>query len=416
MHKEYKSLYTTKKRYTLVTGGRASLKSSTIMDFATRLSYGKNQGVLICRYTMTSAEKSIIPEFEKQAKQNGSFNDFQKRGNKYTNKYTDSWIMFSGIKTSQGDQTANLKSIPDLSVLIIDEGEDFTDEETFDDIDDSIRGNEVPNRVIWVQNPSDHAHFIFKRWIENTHYKREIENDYVQISTNEDVEHIHTTYRLAERLGYLSQSFLRKVEQNKKKNFPRYVHKYLGKWVKSIEGILWNRNIINQSKTKLKPNNLKTIVAIDPATTSNKTSDETGIVVCGALDGKYYVIDDLSGKYTPNEWAIVAHNAFKKYNCDMYVAEKNQGGDMVKSVLRQVDQRNHIKLVQATKGKYLRAEPIYSLYEQGKVFHVNDLPILENQMISFNPETNTQSPDRVDALVWGLTELSTQASGVYYIY
>ena len=100
----------------------------------------------------------------------------------------------------------------------------------------------------------------------------------------------------------------------------------------------------------------------------------------------------------------------------MYVAEKNQGGDMVKSVLRQVDQRNHIKLVQATKGKYLRAEPIYSLYEQGKVFHVNDLPILENQMISFNPETNTQSPDRVDALVWGLTELSTQASGDYYIY
>ena len=398
---KYKKLFQNKpkKRYTLVTGGRGSAKSFHVSLLLLNLTYQSGHIILFTRWTLTSSHISIIPEFLEKIELLNKEADFDITKNEITNRLTGSKILFRGIKTSQGTATANLKSISGVTTWVLDEAEELHDKDIFDRIDLSIRSLKHINRVILVMNPTSKLHWIYQDWILNQ---------------REDTEYIHTTYE--DNLENLSESFIKQAKHTKEINYPRYAHLFLGDWIDGIEGILWNRNIINQSKTKLKPNNLKTIVAIDPATTSNKTSDETGIVVCGALDGKYYVIDDLSGKYTPNEWAIVAHNAFKKYNCDMYVAEKNQGGDMVKSVLRQVDQRNHIKLVQATKGKYLRAEPIYSLYEQGKVFHVNDLPILENQMISFNPETNTQSPDRVDALVWGLTELSTQASGDYYIY
>jgi phage terminase large subunit-like protein len=181
-------------------------------------------------------------------------------------------------------------------------------------------------------------------------------------------------------------------------------------------GILWNSTIIERSRISVAPENMRTIVAIDPATTSNSNSDETGIIVVGYLDEKYYVLDDFSGKYTPNEWAIVSKKAFEQYNCDYYVAEKNQGGDMVKSVLQQADPNNLIKLVTATKGKFTRAEPVYSLYEQNKVFHVQRMPLLERQMITFNPNENSKSPDRVDALVWGISELMTKKTVDIFLY
>ena len=182
-------------------------------------------------------------------------------------------------------------------------------------------------------------------------------------------------------------------------------------------GVLWNRPQINACRIKTKPENMRIVVAIDPATTSTATSDETGIIVCGKDEkGKGYVIDDLSGRDSPNEWAKVAHEAFKKYHADCYVAEKNQGGDMVKAVIEQEDSRNRIKLVTATKGKFVRAEPIYSLYEQNKIFHVGTFPILENQMCSFNPNGNGSSPDRVDALVWGFTDLFAEKNIPLFLY
>ena len=238
INKVYQPLITSKKRYFFLTGGRGSLKSTTIHDYSSRLSYQKGHGILVTRYTMASAEKSIIPEFESSIKLNGSVNDFIKSGNKYTNKYTGSFILFSGIKTNAGDQTANLKSLAGITTWIIDEGEDFKDENTFDDIDDSIRGNWNQNRVIWIQNPSTNEHFIYKRWIEDTYKYITIEGEQVIISNHPDVEAIHTTYHLAEKLGYLSESFLDKIQSVKKKNYKKYVHKYLGGWLDRAEGVV----------------------------------------------------------------------------------------------------------------------------------------------------------------------------------
>ena len=176
-------------------------------------------------------------------------------------------------------------------------------------------------------------------------------------------------------------------------------------FIDGASGELWDEVIIERQRLKVCPMLERVIVAIDPATSNTETSDETGIVVVGkdAL-GNGYVIADESGKYSPEAWASIAISLANKYNADCIVAEKNQGGDMVDSVLRSMGCQVRIKLVTATKGKYVRAEPIYSLYEQGKVFHVGYNSKLEAQMCMFTSDVKN-SPDRVDAMVWGLTEL-----------
>ena len=233
----YKPLYTSPKRYFLVTGGRGSLKSTSVHDFIQRLTYEKGHGVLFTRYTMTSAEKSIIPEFRIVSERNGSIKDFVFSGNTVTNKITGSFIIFSGIKTSSGDHTANLKSLAGITTWVIDEGEDFNNEKTFDDIDDSIRIKGVQNRVIWVQNPSTKEHFIYKRWIEPKPRSIEVEGYQVTVSGHEDVEHIHTTYHIAKK--FLNQSFLLKAEKQQIENPSRYYHKYIGGWLDKAEGVVY---------------------------------------------------------------------------------------------------------------------------------------------------------------------------------
>jgi phage terminase large subunit-like protein len=146
-------------------------------------------------------------------------------------------------------------------------------------------------------------------------------------------------------------------------------------------------------------------------------SDETGIVVVGKAGNQGYLLGDVSGRYSPQEWASLAVQLAKQYQADAIVAEKNQGGDMVEAMIRQVDRNIRVKLVNATKGKAVRAEPIFGLYEQGRIWHVGEFPQLEAQMVTFNPDAGGASPDRVDALVWGFTELmlSTKRTNFFVV-
>ena len=175
------------------------------------------------------------------------------------------------------------------------------------------------------------------------------------------------------------------------------------------EGALWNYTMLEKCRVTKEqlPEFNKIVVSIDPAVTSNANSDETGIIVASlAEDGKYYVLEDKTGKYTPDEWGRVAIELFYRYNANKIVAEVNNGGDLVERLLRSIDTNIPYKSVHATRGKMVRAEPISALYEQGKVFHLGTFPKLEEQMCSFIGDSKGQSPDRLDALVWGLTELS----------
>ena len=240
----YKPLYTSPNRYFLITGGRGSLKSSSIHDFVVRLTYEQGEGVLFTRYTMSSAEKSIIPEFLITLERLGVTDSFDITKTSIVNKHTGSFVWFSGIKTSSGDQTANLKSIAGITCWIIEEGEDYTDEKSFDTIDDSIRTIEKQNRVIWIQNPSTKEHFIYKRWLADSTKQVDVDGFKVTVSNNPEVTHIHSWYGIARH--YLSKDWLRKADQAKINNPKWYYHNYIGGWLERAEGaILTNWEVGN---------------------------------------------------------------------------------------------------------------------------------------------------------------------------
>ena len=171
-------------------------------------------------------------------------------------------------------------------------------------------------------------------------------------------------------------------------------------------GALWKRATIDASRVIEAPALKRIVVAVDPAVTSNAASDETGIVVAGlGTDGHGYVLDDVSGVASPNEWATRVMGVYRKWQADRVVAEVNNGGDLVEANIRTVDPLVSYRAVRATRGKALRAEPVAALYEQGRVHHVGTLAKLEDQMCEWDPTAPLRSPDRLDALVWALTDL-----------
>lgn len=193
-----------------------------------------------------------------------------------------------------------------------------------------------------------------------------------------------------------------------------------GEILEDIPGALWNREAIDKCRVGTAPDLERIYVAVDPAISSEEGSDETGIVVVGFArdnDGyaRGYVLEDGSFKGTPEEWSKKVIGLYRKWEADKIIAEKNQGGAMVESVIKTADRSAPVELVHASRGKYVRAEPISALYEQGRVHHVGRFDKLEDQMCMFSVDnirnTNTGSPDRVDALVWGLTKLFDKIVG-----
>jgi phage terminase large subunit-like protein len=213
---------------------------------------------------------------------------------------------------------------------------------------------------------------------------------------------------------YLSSNDVKELEEEIKLMNPQMVQQEIyAEFVDGAEGELWDMSIIERQRIKLTPELSRIVVSVDPAISATAKSDETGITVVGKDGSKNkYVLEDGSGTYSPEQWASEAIRLAKKWGADCIVAEKNQGGDMVKSVLKSVGWNGRIKLVTATKGKFVRAEPIYAMYEQGKVFHVGYHNKLEIQMCAFSSDVK-KSPDRVDALVWGLTELMDSGFFIY---
>jgi phage terminase large subunit-like protein len=223
----------------------------------------------------------------------------------------------------------------------------------------------------------------------------------------QDVEVTHgTTY---ENRSNLAEQFLKTI-------ITRYEGTRLGRQellaelLEDVPGALWQRLRIEELRVLVIPQLTRIVVAIDPAASSQEKSDETGIIVAGiGEDGHGYVLNDLSGRYTPTEWAKKAIAAYRLYKADRIVAEINNGGEMVEATLRSIDADIPYRGVHASRGKAIRAEPISALYEQGKVHHVGTLALLEDQQcaftIDFDRKTMGYSPDRLDALVWALTEL-----------
>ena len=200
--------------------------------------------------------------------------------------------------------------------------------------------------------------------------------------------------------GYLEQTLINLPEPQKK----RFL---FGEWVEDVEGALWKSSMIDRNRVLNAPEILqKIVIGIDPAVSSGKNSDFTGISVCGAdADGYFYVLGDFSMQGTPLEWCRRAAELFEKFHASVIIAEVNNGGELIESLLRTVAPYIPFKAVRAFDSKIRRAELVAAVYEQNKVRHVGRFPELEDEMCSYSPLKANHSPDRMDALVWALREL-----------
>jgi hypothetical protein len=193
-------------------------------------------------------------------------------------------------------------------------------------------------------------------------------------------------------------------EQHKRE---RYAHVWLGEYESSVVDALWDRVNLHANRREDPPEMTRIVVGVDPAMTEG--GDEHGIIVCGVgEDGRGYVLDDLSRRGSPKQWAEQAITAFDKWAADCIICEVNQGGDLVKHTIQSIRPSARIKDVRASRGKHIRAEPISALYALDRVSHAGTFPLLEDQMVKMTSagyQGDDNSPDRVDALVWAFSEL-----------
>jgi phage terminase large subunit-like protein len=188
-----------------------------------------------------------------------------------------------------------------------------------------------------------------------------------------------------------------------------------GEVIEERNDALWSRAMIEAARVEVAPSLLRVVVAVDPPASSSKRADACGIVAAGrAEDGTIYVLaDESAGGLSPSGWAAKAIALWRRLEADALVVEVNQGGDMVRSVIAEIDSGVPVTSVRAHRGKWLRAEPVASLYEQGRVKHAGVFPALEDEMCDFGLDglSSGRSPDRLDALVWAITALTFGAQG-----
>lgn len=419
-HKKFKGLFPAAEggdisittRYCVITGGRGSSKSFSLASGLCSAMEGKGYQILFTRWTMASAKDSIIPEFAEKLDLLRSRNRFEVQAHEIKHKTSESRILFRGIKTSSGNQTAKLKSLQGLNVWVLDEAEEMPDERTFDTIDLSIRDKRRPNLIVLCLNPVHKRHWIYRRFFEGKGIPDAGFNGVVG-----DTTYIHADYR--DNWRNLPESYRAKAVQSFRGDPRLYNAIWLGAWAEEVVGALWTWGMISDHRITLGddgeatvklPDLARVVVAVDPSVSSTGRQDEAGVVAAGkGIDGHFYVLGDDSGVLSPIDWARAAFRSHDRHQADAIVAEANQGGDLVEVNLRTVRRDFRFIKVHASRGKITRAEPIAALYSQGLVHHVGRFPELESEMMSYAGYDGQASPNRLDALVWALTELSATA-------
>jgi len=261
-------------------------------------------------------------------------------------------------------------------------------QETWDMLQFALRGTAIEPRQIITTTP------------------RPIELIKSIVAGKEGKVHI-TRGKTADNRTNLAASFLARIDK-------RYAGTRLGRQelngeiLGDLPGALWSLSSLDTYRLPEQPALRRIVVSVDPAITNTEDSDYHGIIVAGlADDQRGIVLDDASIQGSPMDWAKRAISLYRSYDADCIVIEVNQGGDMVAHTIRTIDPNVNIREVRASRGKHVRAEPIAALYEQGRVAHVGAFPELEAQMTQMTTSgyEGEGSPDRVDALVWAMTEL-----------
>ena len=231
LNEKYIPLFQDPSRYFVITGGRGSGKSFGVAVFLLNLTYEEGHRILFSRYTMTSAQTSIIPEFVEKIELMGVQDDFRITKDEIINLTTKNSIIFKGIRTSSGNQTAALKSLNGITTFVLDEAEELVDEDTFNKIDLSVRVQDRPNRCILILNPTTKEHWIYQRWYQNIGVPEGWNGN------DGNTTYIHTTYM--DNKDNLSESFLEQVMDMKRRRPDQYQHSILGGWLNKAEGTIY---------------------------------------------------------------------------------------------------------------------------------------------------------------------------------
>lgn len=332
VHNKFKPLFKKDTRYYLLTGGRGSSKSFSVALYLCTLTFEPNQKILFTRYTLTSAKISIIPEFIEKIELLNVGHKFKVTNDSIVNITTGSVIIFKGVKTSSGNQTAALKSLQGITTWVYDEAEEEESESNFDKIDLSIRTKGVYNKVVLILNPSTKEHWIYKKFFENRNVNEGFNGVF------ENTTYIHTTY--LDNISNLDESFIKNVELIKERNPEKYKHMILGGWLNKAEGVIfsdWEIGAFDES--------LPFIWGMD----FGYVTDPTTLVKVAVKDNNLYlkeylykqhlgtneIIDILTNTVDPND-LIVADNAEPRLISELQLAGFNvvpckKGKDSIKN-------------------------------------------------------------------------------------
>ena len=385
-------------RYFIVTGGRGSGKSFAINTLLTLLTYEAGHKILFTRYTLRAASISIIPEFIEKLELQNIEQDFHITKDEIINKQTGSKILFRGIKTSSGDQTANLKSLQGVTTWVLDEAEELTDETIFDKIDLSIRQKNKDNRVILILNPTTKENFIYQRWFEARGVKDGSN------TTKEDTTYVHTTY--LDNIENLSQSYIKQIEQMKDRRPNRYKHTILGSWLDKAEGVIFSNWKVGEFKQVGK------IVfgqdygfSNDPSTLVKTSIDKDNKII-------YVQLCFYQTKLTTSEIAILN----KKFAGDNLIVGDSAEPRLITELSR------HNKVVPAIKGQGSITYGISLLQDYDLIIEEDSVELIKELNNYCWLEKKSQTPcdnwnHCLDALRYAVSyQLQNPNSGEYFLY
>jgi PBSX family phage terminase large subunit len=396
------------KEETLLEGGSRSGKTFIIIrNIIFRALKYPNTRHLIVRFRFNHAKQSIwygtIPDVMKIAFPNVTYKENKSDWFIKFNNGSELWIGGTDDKERIEKILGN-----EYATIHMNEASQFP-YETYETLKTRLNPPKgVPAKLLIDYNPPSKKHWGYR-----------IFHEHKNPETDAPLRH-------QERYGYLkmnpvdntenlNESYLETLESLSEKRRRRF---YLGEYSDDTEGALWKRDWIIRHRVESVSDLTRVVVAVDPAVTGSETSDDTGIIVVGSktIDGKehYYVMDDFTYHGDVTGWGQSVIDAYRRHSADLVVAETNQGGDLVEMNIRNYDRSIKFKKVTATRGKALRAEPIANLYDMGLVHHVGNFLELEDELCMWTPE-DKESPNRLDALVWGVTYLSGRGSGTYSV-
>lgn len=388
-----------KPKYTLLYGGSRSGKSFIII-YAIIIRALKAEGSrhLICRFAFNHAKQSLwhdtIPKVLKLCfpgvKPNWNKSDW------FIEFPNGSQIWLGGLDDKERTEKVLGN---EYATIFINEASQVSYSSFTTVLTRLAQNTTLVNRVYCDCNPPSTQHWTYKLFIQNVNpdSNEALDRSYyshMRMNPDDNLDNLPEDY---------IESVLNTLSQRQQKRFR------FGEFVDDVEGALWTYDIIDRFRVSIAPDFKRIVIGVDPSGTATQTSDEAGIVVSAIdFEGHGYILDDVSGVMTPNQWGTLAIKMYYKWKADRIIAETNQGWDMVKTIIHNIDNSVPVKAVHASRGKVARAEPIVALYERGMVHHVGMLAKLEDEMTTWDAREEKISPGRIDALVWGLSDMMTK--------